>query len=35
MGSKDNEPGICLQLQGHDPVRIMGTWWDGSCDFHD
>lgn len=32
MGSRDSESGICLQLQGHGPVRIMEMWWDGSHD---
>lgn len=33
MGNKDSKSEICLQLQGHDLVRITETWWEGSHDW--
>jgi len=29
MGNKQEELEGCVQLQGHDFIAVMETWWEG------
>jgi len=29
MGNKQEELEVCVQLQGHDFIAVMETWWEG------